>query len=307
MAVELKPLTLAELPLLQAQVKTLQNGDCNLSIASLIGRAEEYKIRWALVNGELVLNWQPYEDVPPAYVLPLFSPNIAEIMRALESECIHCKEPLILFGRFTYLTEKISEVMRYRNFITVSSNSWWDYLYDRETFVTLEGRELHGKRNFNKRFYKSHPEAQFELITQENIPLCQKFLNTWYENYGKLTEGLKAERQAIALAFEHYDEFGLFGGLLREGDQIFGFTYGSQVADDIFSVHIEKADRNTVGAYPALASSLAKALPEKFTYVNREEDLGIAGLRKAKEDWFPSGMVRKTVLKVQKDTSASQL
>ena len=76
---------------------------------------------------------------------------------------------------------------------------------------------------------------------------------------------------------------------------MYGFTYGSDVGENIFSVHIEKADRTVTGAYPALASALCKTLPERFTQINREEDLGIPGLRKAKEDWAPSTMIRKTL------------
>ena len=59
MPIELKPVTLNELPLLQEQLPKLQNGDCNLSIASVIGRAKEYNIKWGISQGELVLNWAP--------------------------------------------------------------------------------------------------------------------------------------------------------------------------------------------------------------------------------------------------------
>ena len=159
MPIELKPVTLNELPLLQEQLPKLQNGDCNLSIASVIGRAKEYNIKWGISQGELVLNWAPYPDIPPAYVIPLRSENALAIIEDIASECQCCKEPVILFGRFTYMTERISELMRYRNFITVSSNSWWDYVYERDKIENLEGRELHGKRNFNKRFYKAYPNA----------------------------------------------------------------------------------------------------------------------------------------------------
>lgn len=66
MPIELKPVTLNELPLLQEQLPKLQNGDCNLSIASVIGRSKEYNIKWGISQGELVLNWAPYPDIPPA-------------------------------------------------------------------------------------------------------------------------------------------------------------------------------------------------------------------------------------------------
>lgn len=303
MKIELKPVTLEQLPLLKEQLPKLQTGDCNLSIASVIGRAEEYQIKWGLVEGELVLNWMPYPDIPAAYVLPLQSENILKIMQTLECSCKDCKEPLILFGRFTYMTEKISELMRYRNFITVSSNSWWDYVYDRSRIETLEGRDLHGKRNFNKRFYKAYPDAAFVPLDAPMIEKCRGFLAKWYEAHGEMTESLQAEKVAIEFAFDHFEDFGLIGGALVNGDDIFGFTYGSGVGGDIFSVHIEKADRNVTGAYPALASAFEKALPEEFKQINREEDLGLAGLRKAKEDWSPSTMIRKTLMRIQRDES----
>ncbi|WP_444498173.1 DUF2156 domain-containing protein [Turicimonas muris] len=303
MSIELKPVTIDTLPLLKEHIGSLQDGDCNLALVSIIGRSAEYKIQYAEVEGEIVLNWQPYPECPAAYVVPWNSPKIANILPQLECQCKNCKEPLLLFGRFTEMTEHVQKLFRYRNFITVSSNSWWDYLYAKERFLTLEGRQLNGKRNFNKRFNKAYPNAEFIPLNPSTIPMARAFLEKWYKSRGDMDEGLIAERDAINLAFEHWDDFELIGGILKEGDSVFGFTYGSGVYEDIFAVHIEKADRNIVGAYPALAVALAKMLPEKYKVLNREEDLGVPGLRKAKEDWFPCGVVRKTVLKLQKDNS----
>ncbi len=299
MSIELKPLTIEELPLLKEHLKSLQTGDCNLSIASLLGRSREYRILYGLYDNDFVINWQPYKDVPPSYVVPWHSPRIADLLTKLEGDCHNVHTPLLLFGRFTELTEHIHKLQRYRNFMTVSCNEWWDYLYDRKDFVSLEGRKLNGKRNFNKRFNLAHPDTTFEILNKENIPFARDLLENCYENYGALNENLRAERDAILEAFAFYDEFELFGGMLTDGHgTIFGFTYGSEVYEHIFGVHIEKADRDVVGAYPALASALAKALPEKYTLLNREEDLGLSGLRKAKMDSNPSGLIRKTVLRM---------
>ena len=86
------------------------------------------------------------------------------------------------------------------------------------------------------------------------------------------------------------EDLKISGGVLMSEGAVCGFTYGSMVSPDVYAVHIEKASRNVTGAYPVLACELAKSLPETAVFLNREEDLGIPGLRKAKSDWAPCGM-----------------
>ncbi len=300
--IQLKPITIKDLALLQEQVKNLQNGDCNLSIASLIGRAEEYRIRYALVEGALVLKWCPYKEASDGWVIPWNHEKIIEIIQALEKDSLERCQQLVLYGRFSEITQRIESLMPYRNFKTLSSNSWWDYLYDRENFIKLEGRKFHGKRNFIKRFYNQHPNAKLLSISVENIPNCRKFLDQWYAEQTELSQGLLDESKAIHTAFDHWEEFGLTGGILVDEEKTLGFTIGSTVSKEIFAVHFEKADRNVIGSYPTLAVEMAKMLPETIKWLNREEDLGIAGLRKAKQDWFPSDVIRKTFLKLEKES-----
>jgi hypothetical protein len=301
MTLLLKKVTVEDLPVLKNKVRELQNGDCNLSLSSLVARADEYHIYYALIEDELVLRWQPYKDASAGWVIPLESPKIIEILRVIEEDAREHCEPLVLFGRFSMLTAKMESLMPYRNFVTISSNAWWDYLYRREDFIKLEGRKLHGKRNFVRRFWTAHPDARFVPITSENVGVCRRFLADWQAAQEEMTQGLIDEGRAIETALSHWDDFGLVGGLLMEGDAVFGFTYGAPVSDDIFAVHIEKAERSVAGAYPTLAVELGKSLPESFVYLNREEDLGIAGLRKAKQDWFPTEVLRKTFLKLEKE------
>lgn len=300
--IQLKPITIEELTLLQEQIKNLQNGDCNLSIASLIGRAEEYHIRYALVEGALVLNWRPYKGASDGWVIPWNHEKIIEIIQALEKDSLEQCQQLVLYGRFSEITQRIESLMPYRNFVTLSSNSWWDYLYDRENFIKLEGRKFHGKRNFIKRFYNQHPNAKLLPITVENIPNCREFLDQWYAEQAELSQGLLDESKAIHTAFDHWEEFRLTGGILVDEEKTLGFTIGSMVSQEIFAIHFEKADRNVIGAYPTLSVEMAKMIPETVKWLNREEDLGIAGLRKAKQDWFPSDVIRKTFLKLEKES-----
>ena len=87
MSIELKPVTIDTLPLLKEHIGSLQDGDCNLALVSIIGRSAEYKIQYAEVEDEIVLNWQPYPECPAAYVVPWNSPKIANILPQLECQC----------------------------------------------------------------------------------------------------------------------------------------------------------------------------------------------------------------------------
>lgn len=301
MSIELKDVNEEIIPVLTQSLGCMQTGDCNLSIFSIVGRSEQYKIKYAIINDHLVLYFQPYKEAPEAWVLPRECCQNTALVKEVEAYCAEINRPVVIYGRFSEITCNVESKLHYRNFLTISSNSWWDYLYEKEKFVKLEGRKLHGKRNFIKRFWAAHPNAQFVPINEENIPQCREFLAKWYEDYGDISEDLRFEAQAIEKCFNHWSQFQVSGGMLIDGEQVLGFTFGSMVSEDIFAVHIEKADRTVTGAYPALAQQLAISLPETVKFLNREEDLGIAGLRKAKQDWYPSGVVRKTYLKLEKE------
>lgn len=301
MSIELKDVSEEIIPFLTEKLPCMQTGDCNLSIFSIVGRSEQYKIKYAIINNSLVLYFQPYKEAPEAWVLPKECCQNFDLIKEIETYSKELNRPVVIYGRFTEITASAEHWLPYRNFLTISSNSWWDYLYEREKFVKLEGRKLHGKRNFIKRFWTAHSNAQFLPINNENIQQCREFLAKWYEDYGEITEDLRFEGQAIEKCFNHWDKFQVTGGMLIDDGKVLGFTFGSMVSEDIFAVHIEKADRTVTGAYPALAQQLAMALPENVAYLNREEDLGIAGLRKAKQDWYPTGVVRKTYLKLEKE------
>ena len=116
-----------------------------------------------------------------------------------------------------------------------------------------------------------------------------------------MDESLVAESLAINFAFDHFEALNLKGVVLMNEKKVLGFTYGSEVASNIFAVHIEKASRDVIGSYPALTQAFAKTLPSEILTINREEDLGVAGLRKAKQDWAPADMLRKGFLTLHPD------
>lgn len=174
----------------------------------------------------------------------------------------------------------------------------FDYVYDIHSLADLKGRKLHRKRNHLKHFEKNHPNCVVEPISDENLEEVRTFLSSWYKM--KLEEtpdgDYHNEQAALEKALHYHKELDMEGLLLKEGSEILAFTMGSQMSADTFDVHFEKARGDIDGAYTTINSSFANYIRNKhphIAYLNREEDMGIPGLRKAKKSYFPHHMIKK--------------
>ena len=289
----LQPVTLDALPILSGFLPLGGTGDCNHSLAALISRAAEHETSYTVFHDRLLIHWRPVPEAPLMWMYPIGCPTCGTLFEEMEASCLEAGEPLRLWGTVSDIMGRLQQALPYRNFTVTTSNAWWDYLYRRDQFATLEGRKLNGKRNFARRFWAANPNAVFKPLNEETIPLCLDFLEAWYAEKGEMTPSMEAEAVSIRTTFANAEDLKISGGVLMSEGTVCGFTYGSMVSPDVYAVHIEKASRNVTGAYPVLACELAKSLPETAVFLNREEDLGIPGLRKAKSDWAPCGMNQK--------------
>ena len=182
------------------------------------------------------------------------------------------------------------------DFTITAERDLFDYVYLSEKLRTLAGRKLHSKKNHLNAFKKMYPEAEYLPITAEIIPECRAGLNAWYEQREKeqgVDDMLASEREAIIEIFDAYDKFALEGGAIRLGGQIIAFTLGEQINSDTAVIHVEKANPDIRGAYPAINQAFVEHAWQNVAYINREEDLGEEGLRKAKESYKPEKMIEK--------------
>lgn len=290
------------LPVLSGFLPLGGTGDCNHSLAALISRAREHETAYAVFHDRLLIRWRPVPEAPLMWMSPIGCASCGTLIEELERISLDAGEPLRLWGTVPDMMTRLQRALPYRNFTATTSNAWWDYLYRRDQFATLEGRRLHGKRNFARRFWAAHPGARFEPLGDDTVPLCLRFLDDWYSDKGAMTPSMQAEAEAARLSLTHHEAFGIRGGVLMSGGRVCGFTFGAMVSPDVFAVHVEKASREVTGAYPVLASELAKTLPESVLFLNREEDLGLPGLRKAKSDWAPASMNQKGWITLEPQT-----
>lgn len=169
-----------------------------------------------------------------------------------------------------------------------------DYIYRTESLMTLAGKKLHAKRNHINRFRENNPDWTFEVITDENVGECIEMAKVWIETTpGGNTEEKKQEVEVNIRALRERDSIGLDAGLLRAGGRVIAFSLGEPMGKDTYVVHIEKAFGDIQGAYPMINREFASYFAKNYLYINREEDLGEEGLRKAKLSYYPEMIYEK--------------
>ncbi len=165
--------------------------------------------------------------------------------------------------------------------------SMCDYFYLSDDLINLKGKKYQPKRNHISFFEKSF-SSLYESINRSNIPECISMAEKWLElSRHEDKEPLINELRIIKKAFEHYEQLGFKGGLLRVDGQVVAFTMGEKLTDDVFCVHFEKAFTHIRGAYPMINREFVKNELSSFKYINREDDTGAENLRKAKLSYYP--------------------
>ena len=218
---------------------------------------------------------------------------VEAIMADAEARGIPC--------RITGITPEDKEILRDLfpgKFIFHYDRDAFDYIYDIHALAELSGRKYQQKRNHLNRFRDAHPDFELMPITDDNDHLARFVAQQWYElrQLANPHGNFDLELKAIKRALDHREKLGMEGLLLMVEGQPVAMTLGSPLSEDTFDVHFEKALDVADGAYAAINNGFARYLREKYPrlrWLNREDDLGIEGLRKAKLSYRPDHMIEK--------------
>ena len=231
----------------------------------------------------------------PIFPFPIGSGDLAKAIEKLLSYTRGQGYNLVLRGVELHHMEQL-EALFPGHFNFIHDRDYDDYIYSAEKLASLSGKKLHGKRNHINRFEASYPDWHFEPLKKEHFPLCRMLLDRWETGVSDGEYLVGNERQAIELAFEHFDELSLMGGALFVGEKLVAFTLGEVISSDCFNVHFEKADSETDGAYPMINREFVRHIRNELpyiSYVNREDDMGLENLRKSKLSYRPEIILEK--------------
>lgn len=208
---------------------------------------------------------------------------LSEQLRKITHDVSICRADGSFVNR--YVDKKLFEIIPDRN------NS--DYVYSVSDLINLSGRKYHRKKNHLNKFLKGYSHEYVEM----DIELVEEFISM-QEKWCSIRECVKepellSEDYAIRTALLNFEELDYRGGAIKIDSRIEAFSLGEPLNSDTAVIHIEKANPDIDGLYAAINQSFCANEWSQFTYINREQDLGIEGLRRAKESYNPHHMVDK--------------
>ena len=172
----------------------------------------------------------------------------------------------------------------------------WDYVYNKEEILNLAGNKYRQNRRWLEKFLSKY-KYDFQLLTEDFIEKCKELQLEWcVVRACTEDESLEAEQEAIYEALNHFTTLGFSGGLLCVDEKCAAYTFGEMLNENTLVIHIEKAHAEYEGVYQAINNFFLKNCCINTIYVNREQDLGIEGLRRAKESYKPIKMVKKNII-----------
>ena len=275
---------------------------CDWTFANIFCWQNFYKTQWAEVENFLIVRFYINGSGKIGYMLlrKKNEKNFNNIISILSEDAHLQGQPLIL----TCLSDKNVEILKNMMpniFIFGENRNFDDYVYKALDLKELKGRKYAAKRNHINKFISKY-KFNYEPLTKDKFEECIRLYKKWWGKRSTYSALDDAEQQVIEIAFENFELLQLFGGVLYVGIQMIAFTFGSAINYSTFCTHIEKADTNYDGAYAMINDLFACHLPLQYVYINREDDLGIEGLRKSKLSYHPAMMKHKTLaIKINED------
>ena len=235
------------------------------------------------------------KDGKASYIFPYAEDERCALVKLFEHERACGND----FVKFHSLTEPMREILEREfagEFSYTERRASFDYIYEAEALSALEGKKFHGKRGHLKKFLKKF-EGRYTCrpLCEADIDDVLAFQKKWIEkaNDKESRESLEYESKSVSKLFESFSYFGLLGAVLRVDGEIVAYCLAARTCEDTVEVMVEKADYSFDGAYQMINKSFAELVSDKVKYLNREDDMGLPGLRKAKLSYYPSMLIEK--------------
>lgn len=279
---------------------TLVSGrrNCNLTFANLIGWQFWFNTEVCILDGIVVFRFNIEGD--RAYMLCSAEPPTENLLRLLADDAAGVGADLRIMG----LEDDYAAAVRMLcpRAVVEPQRNRYDYVYLRQELAEMKGKNLKAKRNHVNKFRLEHPDFEYVELTPARFDECRQLSMLWrnevHHDSADYSGMVRAERRAMENVLSQWDRLGMRGGCIYAEGRLVAFTYGAAVTHDTFDVCVEKADRTVDGAFNIVNQQFVAHLPEQYVYVNREEDMGLEGLRKSKLSYHPHQLLSYNIVTI---------
>jgi hypothetical protein len=274
---------------------SLQRHEASIcTFANLFSWRDTYSFEWAVVSNALWI--KGYLNNHP-FILPPFGYQKDTLRLALKTaQNWFCQNdyPFVINGATLDFAKTLTTILP-GYFSFVPDRNDFDYVYRLQDLIELKGNKYRTKRNHINSFKRRYPSYQFVPLTGDSAPHCLEILDSWNRSTARYGQTTSQEHAAMADVLNNFSYLNLFGGAITIDDKFEAFSVGENLNDDTIVVHIEKANPQINGLYQMINWEFCKHFKNDKKYVNREEDMGIPGLKTAKESYHPAKMIVKYI------------
>lgn len=285
----------SHLPVISKYFNQFKEYSCEFSPINMLIWQDYFGFSFCIEEG--VLYSKNCIDSKTTFGIP-FAKDMPKAINKLKEYAQKNGIPLALFGgqgeRLETLTAQMPNAFRLEPI-----RDSFEYIYNSSDLANLSGKKYHSKRNHISTFKKKYNWSYEELNCKNSCDVL-KFLSHWYSSYTeKAADTMEFEKRGISKILNGPEINGMRGGVLRVDGNIIAFSLGCEISPEVFDVNFEKALVEFDGAYAMINQQFVLNSLKDYKYINREEDMGLEGLRKAKLSYKPEILLEKYILSLE--------
>lgn len=268
---------------------------CDYTIGALFMWSKYYQYEYMIAGNYLYL--RGFVENKPKYMVPIGPDGYQVGLDYLFKMTADVLDPI----EFSFVPEEVIEYLNKERLDLIITPNWFDYVYDINALISLKGVKYSRQRNHINKFINNYKNYQYYPITKESIPKLIIFLNNFHqtEKSDEQKELYNYELKMTKEVIENFFSLNLIGGYIEVDNKVVALSIG-EIIDDTIYIHVEKAEREYSGSYAIINRDFLKYnYQENLKYVNREEDVGDEGLRKAKQSYRPIKLLNKYSIKIK--------
>jgi len=277
---EFKAVGIEDKPIIAEIIRAHPSAACEINFTNIFIWRRFESSRYTLIRGNLCVLCEPPNE-PPYFLQPVGAADLEATVR----DCLE------VAPRLSRVPEDF--VLRHCGGLRSKADpDNFDYVYRTGDLIQLRGKKYDGKRNRIRKFEKSHP-FRYLRLTSGLMNGCRGLFEDWFKGKSNGDPAIHAEKEAILEALAGFEVLGLKGGAVEIDGKIVAFSVGEELTPDTAVIHIEIADPELPGLAQLINREFVRNEWSSFEFVNREQDVGIPGLRRAKVSYYPHHLVKK--------------